>query len=63
MKAKLKRFLSSLLVVALLLQMAPFEALATDSAATADPPVVSSEPDESRDRFPHGAKRFSGYLV
>ena len=47
MKAKLKRFLSSLLVAALLLQMAPFEALATDSAATADQPVVSSEPDES----------------
>ena len=47
MKAKLKRFLSSLLVAALLLQMAPFEALATDSAATADPPVVSSAPDES----------------
>ena len=46
MKAKLKRFLSSLLVAALLLQMAPFEALATDSVA-AEPPVVSSEPGES----------------
>ena len=47
MKAKLKQLISSLLVAALLLQMAPFEALAADSAATADPPVVSSEPDES----------------
>ena len=47
MKAKLKRFLSSLLVAALLLQMAPFEALATDSVTAAEPPAVSSEPGES----------------
>ena len=51
MKAKLKQLISSLLVAALLLQMAPFEALAADSAATADPPVVNSEPDESTVKF------------
>ena len=68
MKAKLKQLISSLLVAALLLQMAPFEALAADSAATADPPVVSSEPDESivvggqgqLDHLPLGTERLAG---
>ena len=44
MKAKLKRFLSSLLVVALLLQMAPFEALASDDVS---PPVGVIPADEN----------------
>ena len=44
MKAKLKRFLSSLLVVALLLQMAPFEALAADDVS---PPVGVIPADEN----------------
>lgn len=44
MKAKRKRFLSSLLVVALLLQMAPFEALAADDVS---PPVGVIPADEN----------------
>ena len=44
MKAKLKRFLSSLLVATLLLQMAPFEVLATDDVS---PPVGVIPVDEN----------------
>ena len=44
MKVKLKRFLSSLLVAALLLQMAPFEALAADDVS---PPVGVIPADEN----------------
>ena len=44
MKVKLKRFLSSLLVAALLLQMAPFEALASDDVS---PPVGVIPADEN----------------
>ena len=44
MKVKLKRFLSSLLVVTLLLQMAPFEALAADDVS---PPVGVIPADEN----------------
>ena len=42
MKAKLKRWLSSILVVALLLQMAPFQVFAEESYTA--PPVAETEP-------------------
>ena len=47
MKAKLKRLLSCLLTAALLLQMAPFEALAADSSSTVSSPAVREDRDES----------------
>ena len=43
MKAKLKRLLSCLLTAALLLQMAPFEALAADSSSTVSSPAVRED--------------------